>query len=483
MLPITLRHVALSFPHKICFERISVILSPGSKIGLMGQNGCGKSTLLRILCGLSLCSEGEIDIPPHLNMTYVPQRIPESSYDSDIRRSGGEALYQAVCKAFSQNPDVLLLDEPSNHLDQQHRAGLLRLINAYKGTLIIASHDDEFLRHMDALWHINAGTMTVFNGNFDDYLKMQHTIRLQDEVEENALRQYQKDVKEEIQKKQTKNAGGKRKAAKKFGNDKMQLGGVKNWGEQSSGKALQHLHNKQRQIENTLKCRQKNEEVQPRFHLYGETGGQKNLVTIANGAVFYDNREVLKKVSLAISKNERIALCGKNGSGKSTLLQAIMHSSTVVRTGFWDTPSLEHVCYLDQYYSLLRNAMANNGTVLSIVQETMPNSAYVDLRRHLNNFLFRKNEEINCPISLLSGGEQARLCLAVLAARSPQLLLLDEMTNNLDRITRQHVIRVLQAFPGALVLVSHDRDFLKAVGITTYYHIHDTTLHFIQDPS
>lgn len=479
MLPITLRNVALFLPHKICFKRVSIVLSSGSKIGLMGQNGCGKSTLLRMLCGLFPCSEGEIDIPPHIRITYVPQVVPESSSLSGLRRSGGESLYQALSEAFAQKPDVLLLDEPSNHLDQQHRAGLLRLINAYSGTLIIASHDDALLRRMDTLWHIHDEKLSVFGGKFDDYLVLQEKKRAHEEAEEKSLRQQQKKLKAAIQKKQTKAARGKHQGTKKFGNDKMQLGTAKNWGEQSSGKALQRMHDEQKQVDRSLKNHRRHEELQPKFQLYGDIGGQRNIVTIADGAVFYGSKEILRKVSLAISRNERIALHGNNGSGKSTLLQAIIQSPGVVRKGFWDVPSFEQVCYLDQRYSLLKNTKENNDTVLSLVQEAMPTSAYADVRRHLNNFLFRKNEEVNCQISLLSGGEQARLCLAVLAARSPQLLLLDEMTNNLDRETRQHVITVLQEFPGALILVSHDRDFLDAVGITTHYHIQDSSLYFL----
>ncbi len=483
MLPITLRNVALFLPHKICFERVSLVLSPGSRVGLMGQNGCGKSTLLRILCGLSPCPEGDINIPSNINMAYVPQAVPESTDCSGVQHSGGESLYHALSEAFAQKPDVLLLDEPSNHLDQQHRAGLLRLIKAYGGTLIIASHDAALLRDMETLWHIHDGKLSVFGGNFDDYLVLQQKRHAREEAEERSLRQQKKKLKEAIQKKQTKAARGKHQGAKKFGNDKMQLGTVKNWGEQSSGKALQRMHDEQKQVEKNLKNRRRREELQPKFQIYGEAGGQKNIVTIADGTVLYDSREILRKVSLAISSNERIALHGNNGSGKSTLLQAIMHSPEVIRKGFWDVPPHEQVCYLDQRYSLLQNAKENDSTVLEIVHEGMPNSAYVDVRRHLNNFLFRKNEEVNCQISLLSGGERARLCLAVLAARSPQLLLLDEMTNNLDRETRQHVISVLQEFPGALILVSHDKDFLDAVGITTHYHIHNSTLHFSQDQS
>ncbi|MBI6545759.1 MAG: ABC-F family ATP-binding cassette domain-containing protein [Cyanobacteria bacterium NC_groundwater_1444_Ag_S-0.65um_54_12] len=113
---------------------------------------------------------------------------------------------------------------------------------------------------------------------------------------------------------------------------------------------------------------------------------------------------------------------------------------------------------------------------METIHDLVPTWPYVEIRRHLNDFLFRKNEEINAPVSKLSGGERARLSLAQIAAKTPKLLLLDEITNNLDLETRNHIIQILGEYPGAMIVISHDADFLKAIGITCFYRTHATQL-------
>lgn len=109
----------------------------------------------------------------------------------------------------------------------------------------------------------------------------------------------------------------------------------------------------------------------------------------------------------------------------------------------------------------------------------MPNASYLDIRRHLNDFLFRKNEEVNACVFMLSGGEKARLSLAQIAAQTPKLLILDEITNNLDLDTRLHVIQVLQVYPGSILVISHDDEFLEAINVTNRYHINNGLINVI----
>lgn len=483
MSSIFLRDIALFFPHKVCFEQVNVCVPYGAKIGLIGQNGCGKSTLLRMLCGHAPCMEGTIEIPSYFQTAYVPQIVPQivpqATSHTGEALSGGEYLYDAISKAFAQNPDLLLLDEPSNHLDRQRRMGLLRLIEKYTGTIIVVSHDSELLNCMESIWHIHDGEMTIFNGTYDNYRLMEQGRQAQEEADNRALKQQQKKLVEAVQKKQTQNARSKHQGLKKFGNDKMQRGNIKSWGEKNSGKALQRMRDEQGKVEGELRNSRKEAVLAPRFQVEGNRGGRKNTITITDGSVSYGTKGIVQGISLAMSSHERIALHGNNGSGKSTVMQALMSVPRVERRGFWDVPEAKNVWYIDQHYSMLQEAIAQKHTVIDMVQDSMPNSSYADIRRHLNDFLFRKNEEVQCGVHLLSGGERARLCLAVLAARSPELLLLDEMTNNLDRETRQYVITVLQQFPGALVLISHDKEFLDEVGITSHYIIENGTLRLL----
>lgn len=136
-------------------------------------------------------------------------------------------------------------------------------------------------------------------------------------------------------------------------------------------------------------------------------------------------------------------------------------------SGDWYTIKRSDIAYLDQQYSTLCPA----STVLETIIKVVPYWSHIEVRRHLNDFQFRKNEEVNALVNTLSGGEKARLSLAQIAAHSPQLLILDEVTNNIDLETRQHLIQVLKAYKGAIIIISHDENFLKEINIDNYYII------------
>ena len=165
------------------------------------------------------------------------------------------------------------------------------------------------------------------------------------------------------------------------------------------------------------------------------------LVTITDGQLGYRaNHWILENLHFSIQSQDRIALLGPNGSGKSTLIQAILNEHSIMRQGNWTLPKPDDIGYLDQHYATL----SPNKTVMETIRCLWPDHADADIRKHLNDFLFRKNEEVTALFSSLSGGEKARLSLAQIAAKTPKLLILDEMTNNLDLETRAHVIEVLK---------------------------------------
>ncbi len=140
-----------------------------------------------------------------------------------------------------------------------------------------------------------------------------------------------------------------------------------------------------------------------------------------------------------------------------------MDDPKIWRQGQWFIPKPEDIGYLDQHYGTLAGE-----TVLDCISNHVPAWSHAEIRKHLNDFLLRKNEEVNAKISTLSGGEKARLSLALIAAKTPRLLILDEVTNNLDLETRNHVLQVLQSYPGAMIVISHDQDFLKRLSCATY---------------
>jgi ATPase subunit of ABC transporter with duplicated ATPase domains len=161
--PIRLIDLSLSFPHKTCFTGFNVTAPYGSRIAIIGRNGSGKSTLLKMLQGLRDV-DGTIIMPPEYRIGHVPQIVDEFETSS-----GGERFNKSLTQALSNNPSLLLLDEPTNHLDRSNRKSLLRLLRAYTGTLIVASHDIELIRNVTCqLWHIDQNKVRVFSGNIDD---------------------------------------------------------------------------------------------------------------------------------------------------------------------------------------------------------------------------------------------------------------------------------------------------------------------------
>jgi ATPase subunit of ABC transporter with duplicated ATPase domains len=163
--PIFLNDISLYFPNKICFEDFSAQIQSSDRIAVIGNNGSGKISLLKIIKGDMESSEGEILNNENIAFGYVPQLISE--YDNF---SGGEKFNKALSTALAGHPDILLLDEPTNHLDLKNRKSLMKMLNFYKGTLIVVSHDVELLRNsIDTLWHIDNGKIKIFNGKSDDY--------------------------------------------------------------------------------------------------------------------------------------------------------------------------------------------------------------------------------------------------------------------------------------------------------------------------
>ena len=172
----------------------------------------------------------------------------------------------------------------------------------------------------------------------------------------------------------------------------------------------------------------------------------------------------MKNINLCVSSNERLAIRGDNASGKTTLIKAMLDAQYRLN-GSWYVSDEKNIGYLDQHYKNIDPGK----TVLENLQTPGKNMA--ELRGHLNDFLFRKNEQVNQKAGLLSGGELARLSLAQLAINTPEVLILDEVTNNLDLKTRNHVIEVLRNYPGAIIVISHDEDFLNSIGIDGFYDI------------
>lgn len=466
--PIQLRNVGVSFPQKVCFENLTAQIQYGDRIALIGQNGSGKSTLLKILQGLVEPSQGELRVPDNLVFGYVSQVIDE--FES---LSGGQRLNEALTQALSRDPNLLLLDEPTNHLDSQNRRSLMRMLQNYPGTLVIVSHDVELLRTcVDTLWHVENGKISLFSGTYDDYRRECDLKRTSLEQELMSLARQKKETHQALMKEQVRAAKSRAKGEKHIEqrkwptivSDEKARRAV-----ETSGRKKKAISHKKQELIDQLSELRLPEILKPKFSLEVSGIGSKALVSIQEGACGY-RKPLLQNIHLSVGSQDRIAIRGNNGSGKTTLIKAIIKDPSVITSGHWQVPNREDIGYLDQHYGTLEP----HKTVLETINDLVPTWTHADIRRHLNDFLFRKNEEVNALIRTLSGGEKARLSLAQIAAKTPKLLILDEITNNLDLETRDHVIQVLTAYPGAIIVISHDEDFLKTITMTHFYNINQS---------
>lgn len=233
--------------------------------------------------------------------------------------------------------------------------------------------------------------------------------------------------------------------------------------EETSGRKKSAIDKRKSDLTESLSDLRLLEIIVPKFSIEGSNAARGIVVQISGGSVGYsENQPILSGIILSLGSGERLAITGDNGSGKSTLIKAILGDESVCKTGEWHLIKREDIGYLDQHYGTLYP----DKTVLETIADLVPHWSHAEIRRHLNDFLFRKNEEVNAFVSTLSGGEKARLSLAQIAAKTPKLLILDEITNNLDLETKEHVTQVLKAYPGAMIVISHDTDFLEEIGIS-----------------
>jgi ATPase subunit of ABC transporter with duplicated ATPase domains len=469
--PIRLEAVTLSFPHKTCFEDFSIQVPYGSRIAIIGRNGCGKSTLLKCLQGTVTPTSGLIKMPNNAQIGYVPQVI-----ESFASLSGGQRLNKALTQALKCDPNLLLLDEPTNHLDLDNRTSLLRLLKSYSGTLIVASHDITLLNHcVDTLWYIDNGLIQLFSGNYDNFMHEIHRKRASLEGEISHLHEQKKTLHQALMKEQLRASKSHEKGKKSINERKWPTIVSKakaNRASTCSGRKRTEIANQKQAFTQRLVELQLPEIIKPKFSLNPVNLGARTIVAVTSGSVGYENKPLLHNISFSLFSDSRIAIMGNNGSGKSTLIKAIMNDPKIIKSGSWHAPKSQDIGSLDQHYQTLQA----DKTVLETIQKLVPTWPNKQIRFHLKDFLFRKNEEVNALVETLSGGEKARLTLAQIAALTPKLLILDEITNNLDLETKEHVIQVLQDYPGAMIVISHDEHFLRSINVMDAYVIEDHNL-------
>ncbi|WP_110078443.1 ABC-F family ATP-binding cassette domain-containing protein [Actinokineospora spheciospongiae] len=497
------------------FADLSFTAGPG-RTGLVAPNGAGKSTLLKLIAGEHTPTEGSVTVDGVLG--YLPQTLPltgeptvaevlgiapvvralaaieagdtdeehfavvGTDWDVEDRArvqldrlglagvaldrrldtlSGGQVVTLGLAAQLLADPDVLVLDEPTNNLDRDGRARLDAVVREWKGCLLLVSHDRALLDRMDRVAELDQGRVQVHGGNFTSWEAARQASR---EVAEKNIRNAEQQLKREKREMQQ----ARERAARRSGNaartntdiPRIIQGGLKRRAQESAAKADDTHGNRVDAARARLDAAERSLREDEAMAL-----SLPDTEVPAGRTVFHGERLRVRDLfgdglDLVVRGPERIALLGANGVGKSTLLRVV--SGALTPDAGLLTRAEGRVAYLSQRLDLLDPALSTAES-LRAVTPGMPEPDRMNL---LARFLFR-GPRAHLPVGALSGGERLRATLVcVLCAEpAPHLLLLDEPTNNLDLLGVEQLTAALNAYRGAFVLVSHDERFLADVGV------------------
>src|SRR5262245_23625710 len=500
-----LRDLRLRRGAAVLFDKANLTIFRGDKIGIVGRNGAGKSSLLALLRGDVGADSGNYSVPGRLNFVSVSQELPRTEatvleyvrggdsrlveiearleqarpaddgmkeaellgdYDAaggwtsaaraaeladglgfapeDIERpvktlSGGLQMRANMARALMSRADVLMLDEPTNHLDLDAVLWLEGWLQRFQGTLLLVSHDREFLDDIvNRVVNIENSQLTHWTGNYTDFQR-QHAASIQQSAAMAARQE--------------------REVARLHSFiDRFRAKASKARQVQSRIKALAKLE--------TIATYQEHENFEWEFAAANKL--PQPLVTLDMASAGYGERIVVADVNRSVNPGERIGILGRNGAGKSTLMKLISGALPPLAGGQGGERVASPDLVVGNFAQLEVDRLDSRDTALialtNRIDQLGVRSQWDEQRRrnHLGGFGFR-GDRVFEPVVHFSGGERARLALAILVAERPNLLLLDEPTNHLDFEMRHSLITALQEFAGAVIVVSHDRGLLRSV--------------------
>ncbi|MBK5911842.1 glycosyl transferase family 1 [Rhodothalassium salexigens] len=477
---------------RVLLDNATVAIPAGHKVGIVGRNGTGKSTLLRLIMGELEAEGGEINIHPRATVRMVAQEAPDGpqslldtvlAADPELTRleaaartetdphrlaeihtrladidaaaaparagailsglgfdaeaqaracqtfSGGWRMRVALACALFTAPDLLLLDEPTNYLDLEGVMWLETFLKTYPRTVLVVSHDRDLLNsgvgHILHLWH---GRLSLYTGGYDRF-----EARRAEAAEQQAQFKAKRDA--------------ERRRLQAFV-DRFRAKASKARQAQSRLKMLERLKPVQGIIE---------DETTP-FTFPKPEPLSPPIVALEDAAAGYEaDRPVLKRLNLRIDMDDRIALLGKNGNGKSTFAKLLSRRLKPM-DGRITTPKTLKVGYFAQHQL---DELRPKATPYDHMRELMPEHPEARVRARLGAFGFSA-DKADRAVETLSGGEKARLLFSLMAFNAPQLMILDEPTNHLDIDSRAALMEAINAYEGAVLLISHDRYLLQA---------------------
>lgn len=521
---ILLQNISFGFPGgNLLFNHINLTIQSHTKSALVGSNGVGKSTLLKIIAGEIQPLNGNTNIRG--NIFYVPQmfgnlndltiaeclRIDQKLHalqkitngevdeiyfetlndDWDIEErcqnalehwglenfeltqkledlSGGQKTKVFLAGIQINQPDIIVLDEPTNHLDREGRKLLYDLIDKTDATVVIVSHDRILLNLVDTIFELSNQGIATYGGNYDFYAKQKEVEEeaLQNDIhsKERALKKAKEKERETLERKQKLDARGKGKQ-EKSGVARIMMNTLRNNAEKNSSK-LKSVHAEKisgisgdlRDLRSSLK---NSDQMKVIFNDSNLHSG-KILVTVEDINFTYGKEKLWKEnISMEVRSGDRISVKGSNGSGKTTLIKLLLGNIKPLEGKINKTEF--NSIYIDQEYSLIDN----DSTLYDFVQTFNDNAMQEsEVKTLLSRFLFWKDTwDKKC--GMLSGGERLRLLLCGLSIsnKAPDMIILDEPTNNLDLQNVEILTNSIKDYHGTLLVISHDEVFLQEIGI------------------